>query len=464
MTLDFLSTLPLFADLSKADLDRLYALAETITLPAGKTIIRQGEPGDSMYILKEGQIEISKEAAGQEFLLAVRGPGEVIGEMSLLDRSPRTATVRTLQDSRLLKISQQNFQELLENSSSAALVILHTVTLRLRQNEALLHQHEKMASLGTMAAGLAHELNNPASAAHRSAALLEQALKTWDRAYASLYELALEPAQLEKLARLRSSLLQGAASQADLDPLLRSDLEGELQARLEAMGVESAWEYAPVLVSSGWDQAALEDAAAHFPADSTPVVVQWLVSGVSISQLLDEVQKSTARLSDIVKAIKSYSYLDQAPVQSVDVHAGLEDTLIILRQKIPPGVTVLRQFDQALPRIQAYAGELNQVWTNLIDNALDAMEGQGQLTLRTSRQGEQVMVEIGDSGPGIPAELQDRIFEPFFTTKGPGHGTGLGLHIVYNIIVEKHRGQITVNSRPGETWFQVTLKQQLDKP
>jgi len=226
---------------------------------------------------------------------------------------------------------------------------------------------------------------------------------------------------------------------------------------LDDHGVEQAWELAPVLVSLGWEVEQLEELTADFPDDKLRVVMPWLANGSSSYRLLDEVQSSAERISDIVKAVKTYTFLDQAPIQQIDIHEGLENTLIILRHKLKTGVNVKREYDPNLPHIEAYGSELNQVWTNIIDNAIDAMNGQGEITLRTYARNENVIVELSDNGPGIPPDVQQRIFEPFFTTKGPGTGTGLGLHIVYNIVVDKHHGQITVTSKPGETCFQVTL-------
>jgi len=210
-------------------------------------------------------------------------------------------------------------------------------------------------------------------------------------------------------------------------------------------------------VSLGWDSARMDSLAADFTPEQLGVVVPWFANALSAYNLLDEVENSAERISEIVKAVKTYSFLDQAPIQQVDIHEGLENTLVMLKYKLKTGVEINRDYAPDLPHIEAYGSELNQVWTNLIDNAVDAMQGQGEISLRTYARSDNVIVEIADNGPGIPPEVQQRIFEPFFTTKGPGTGTGLGLHIVYNIVVDKHHGQITVRSQPGETCFQVTL-------
>ena len=456
MSIEFLRQLPLFAGLSETDLSWLVQNAETVAVRAGDLLIEEGTPGDAMYIILDGDFQVTKRSGPQDIAIDVREPGAVIGEMSLLDDAPRSASVRATREGRLLKVHHDTFHSLLSASPSAALAILHTVTSRLRQNESLLHEREKLAGLGTLAAGLAHELNNPAAAARRAATQLRDALAAWERATLRLDACSFDKEQSERVKALRDDIIRRASTPDALDPLARSDRESEVQAWLEDHKVDEAWELAPMLVSFGWDVPSLDDLAAGFAAVDLPPVSHWLGTGGSVYALLDEMSKSAERISEIVKAVKTYSYLDQAPVQEIDVREGLENTLVILRHKLKQGITVGRDYAPDLPRIEAYGSELNQVWTNIVDNAIDAMQGHGELTLRTRRQGDHVVVEIGDNGPGIAAKTRARIFEPFFTTKPPGVGTGLGLNISYNI-VEKHLGQITVESQPGDTRFSVTL-------
>ena len=458
---EMLRQVPLFAGLSEEDFERLYQMAEPVTVAAGEALIREGDVGDAMYAILDGEFEIIQGAGQQELILGRRGSGEVIGEMALLRRAPRNATVRALRRGHLLKISQLTFRILLDCGPTTVLNILDTVMTRLQMQESLLRQREKLAALGTLSAGLAHELNNPAAAAQRGAAQLRDALDAWERAAAELGALRLAPSGRARLAELRAELARRAADPPLLDPLDRSDLEDTVQDWLATRGVADAWEVAPALVAAGWDDRALAGLAADFSGDELAAVVRWLGAGSAVYALLDEIQRSAAGISAIVKAVKSYTYLDQAPVQSVDVHEGLDNTLVILRHKLKQGVAVRREYAPDLPKIEAYASELNQVWTNLIDNAIDAMGGRGELVLRTSSRGDHVVVEITDSGPGIPPEVRARLFEPFYTTKPQGQGTGLGLHIVYNIVVEKHHGQVDVDSRPGETTFRVTLPVEL---
>jgi signal transduction histidine kinase len=456
MYVEFLKRLPLFSGLADHDLKWLIDQAKPIAISAGEVLIEEGTLGDSMFIILDGEFEVSKRSAQQDIKLDVREQGAVIGEMSLLDHAPRSATVRALKDGRLLLIEQSTFDQLFASSPTAAMSILHTVTARLRQNEALLHQREKMAGLGTLAAGLAHELNNPAAAAQRSVDSLRESLAKWQQLTLQLDHRNFDQQQADRLKQLRAQMEQHARSGAVLNPIERSDQEGELQTWLEDQGIVDAYAIAPTLIAFGLTVSKLKEAAAQFVEADRSTVLRWLAYGYTVYSLLDEVGISSQRISEIVKAVKSYSYLDQAPVQEVNVVDGLENTLIILKHKLKQGVNIVREYDPDLPRIEAYASELNQIWTNIIDNAIDAMNGQGEIILKTYRQTGHVVVEICDTGPGIPAEIQARIFEPFFTTKAPGIGTGLGLNIAYNI-VQKHRGLIKVDSRPGQTCFQVTL-------
>jgi signal transduction histidine kinase len=328
---------------------------------------------------------------------------------------------------------------------------------RLRQNDALLHEKEKMAGLGTLAAGLAHELNNPAAAVRRAVAQLRELLVKWQTAMSALDQLDLNPHQMDDVAALRSALAERVAKPVALDPLTRSDREGVVEGWLDEHGVPEPWQIAPTLVNYGWDVSDFDHLGQHFSAAQISVIAQSLGVSSEVFAVLDEVGTGSERISEIVRAVKSYSYLDRAPVQEVDVHEGLDNTLVILRHKLnKTRITIARNYTPGLPRIEAFAGELNQVWTNILDNAIDALGQQGEIKLHTYQDGDLVVVEIGDNGPGIPAEIQSRVFEPFFTTKPPGVGTGLGLNIAYNV-VNKHYGEIRLTSQPGDTCFQVRL-------
>jgi signal transduction histidine kinase len=457
-----LRNLPFFAGLSEPDLDRLYNLTEPVTVPSGQYLMREGEPSDGVYIVLDGLFEVTKQSGNQDVVLSGCKAGDVIGEIGLLEKVPRTASVRARKESHLIKITTDAFYELL-CSRSAAEAVLSTMMGRLRNTEGMLMQQEKMAALGSMAAGLAHELNNPAAAVRRSTEQLTSALADWQRATLQLGAAGVAGDDASRLAELQAEVRARATTRAELDPLERADKQDELESWLEERGAEEAWELAPALVDSGWDRAGLEAVGMDFTAEQLPAAGQWLAGASLVYNLLHELGISASRISEIVKAVKTYSFLDQAPVQQINVTEGLEDTLVILRHKLKSGIHVSRDYAPDLPRIEAYGSELNQAWTNIIDNAIDAMGGQGNLGLRAYPQDGRVVVEITNDGPPIPPEIQSRMFDPFFTTKGPGAGTGLGLHITSNIVQLRHHGQIQVTSQPGGTTFQVILPVELPR-
>jgi signal transduction histidine kinase len=455
--IELLRQTPLFSGLDDYALERLIAMSREIELKPGDYLIHEDEMGDSMYVVLDGKLQVRKRARDSEVVLAERKPGEVIGEMSVLDQAPRVASVIALTPVRALVIDQETFMALLDWSPTAARAILKTFAQRMRSTQATLQQREKMASLGTLAAGIAHELNNPAAAVKRGAAQLRDDLRRLEQLTIQLDGLDVAPAQREALKQLRAQIDANAARAATLDAITRSDYENEIQDWLEKHNIAEPWEVAPRLVALGFSRDQLEQWDVLFDDATLPLVIEWAAArGGSIS-LLNEIADSAERISTIVKAVKEYSYLDQAPLQEVDVHQGLENTLVILRNKWKRGITIHRNYQRDLPKVEAYASELNQVWTNILDNAIDAMKGEGELTLCTYGEPDHVCVEICDNGPGIPPEIQPRIFDAFFTTKPVGQGTGLGLHISYNIIVLKHHGRITVESKPGYTCFKIAL-------
>jgi signal transduction histidine kinase len=326
---------------------------------------------------------------------------------------------------------------------------------RIRESTRASQQREKLSALGKLSAGLAHELNNPASAVRNAAVNLQQTVGALRTASLHLDKRALPSDQRVFLARLECDWSQDHPPAA-LDSLERSDREEALGTWLEGRGIPDARQLAPDLVDAGCDVATLRGLADRFEGPVLADVVTRLTASFTINRLVEQIVSGTSRIGDLVRAIKQYSYMDQDGEQEIDVHEGLENTLIMFHYRLKYGINVVRQYDRSIPRICGRGGELNQVWTNLIDNAVDAMNGHGELVVRTAAEFGRVLVEIRDNGPGIPAEIQDRIFEPFFTTKQVGDGTGLGLDTVYRI-VEQHRGQVRFDSQPGRTSFQVRL-------
>ncbi len=320
-----------------------------------------------------------------------------------------------------------------------------------------------MAQLGTLTAGVAHELNNPAAAVKRGVSQLQNALTDYGRAQIALAGLSMTSEQQAALQAIEARIQADAIEPPTLSAIARSDAEYELEEWLEDRSVENGWDLAPTLVDLDYGPDQLSELARDLAPNQLPAVITWLSATNTVYSLMNEINLGAGRISEIVKSLKTYSYLDQAPVQEVDVHEGLDSTLVILRSKLKVGITVRRDYAEALPRITAYGSELNQVWTNIIDNAADALGGNGNIVIRTRQENaDWVVVEIEDDGPGIPAEHLTKLFDPFFTTKAPGKGTGLGLNISYNIIVQKHRGEIKVFSRPGQTLFQVWLPVSFD--
>ena len=349
--------------------------------------------------------------------------------------------------------------ELLATSATAARSLFKVLLERWRQTEAQLRQSERMAQLGTLTAGLAHELNNPASAVKRSADQLREATM----AYGSAREaVALRGLDADLLAIADAFVERARATDSTLDALERSDREAELEDLLEEQGVDEPWRLAGELVEAGIHPDEIRELETQL---GTVCVVVLEAAGVAqrTFSLLHEVEEGTSRLSGIVAALKGYSYHDQAELQEIDLTTGIDDTLLILKTQLKD-ITVVREYRDDLPKIMAYASELNQVWTNLLANAADAIHesgSAGKITIRTRQSDESVYVDIEDNGTGIPVEVRDRIFDAFFTTKGPGSGTGLGLDISYNIVVSKHRGDVTVESEPGKTVFTVMLLKEL---
>ena len=445
---------PLFAQLNESQRE-CFSTGTEIHLKAGETLIRDGDPADVFYIMLEGALRVTEYYGEQEIFLAEVIPGEFFSEIEILLDVPHSVLYRAVADSRLFRLPRAGFWDLLRCSPLVAREIMRTLATRLRNYESYSQEREKLIQLGTMAAGLAHELSNPATAARRASADLRQSVeKVQD--YACELNERLSAEQWQQLVATSQEAVRCATSQPKLNSLEQSDREEAIECWLDSHKIADAWDLAPALVNARVDEGDLERVKRTVPAQDLENAIQWLAANLTTRDLLKSITHSTERISELVGAVKSYSFMDQAPWQEIDVHEGIENTLIILGHKLR-NVTVTRDFDRTLPRLCAYGGELNQVWTNLIDNAIYAVGGTGRIDIRTRRDGEFFLVEIADNGSGIPPEARPHIFAvPFFTTKG-GSGTGLGLVISHRIVVERHHGKIDFSTGPDGTQFNVRL-------
>ncbi len=462
-TLDELRGVPLLEGLTEEQLVRVLEESPERVVPAGEVNGREGEPVEHLYVILEGDLRITKKTSdGGEVVLNVYTPGTFFAEVPLLAGSPFMASGRALTDCRLLLIPNGLFRRLLSGNDSFGTAILKTMAERVQILQSVAGQREHLNSLGTLAAGLAHELNNPAAATRRAAGDLRENFAQvrsfgWKLARAAANG-KLEPRALQTLEEFIDRAASGETPSTPRGTLEESEMEEAMALWLEDQGLsEDAWDLAPTFVEAGF---AVEDLAAvseAVPPVARPAALRYLEAVIGVSGLLDEVESSAGRVSEIVGTMEGYSYMDRAPVQDVDVNRSLEDTLAVLGHKLG-GIPVERDLDPELPRVTAHGGELNQVWTALIDNAIDAVSADGgRVGLRTTCEKDLVLVEVSDDGPGIPEENLGRIFEPFFTTKDVGEGTGLGLDVSYRVVVGRHGGDIHVVSEPGATRFEVRL-------
>jgi signal transduction histidine kinase len=380
--------------------------------------------------------------------------GDVTGTLPFSRMKQFMVNGRAVTDSRVLRFPAALFPDLVQKMPELAKRLVGLMSDRIRETTRIEQQRDRLAALGKLSAGLAHELNNPASAAKRATSQLRDILKKIKDASLELGRRDLTPAQKAEIEKLETSFIQ--RDEPPPDALAVSDLEEQVDSLLRSHGQNDLWQLAADLARKNIRPEALESLFAALDAGTARAALVRIAASVEIANLLNEIESSTSRISDLVRAIKEYTYMDQAPVQNVDIVKSLETTLTILNHKLKRGVAVQRDYQRIPLLVNSFGSELNQVWTNLIDNAIDAMEGKGELRLRTYRDDGCVVVEIGDSGPGISSEIEPHIFEPFFTTKGVGQGTGLGLDTVQRI-VKKHRGNIQVTSKPGDTRFQVWL-------
>jgi signal transduction histidine kinase len=458
----------LFSSLNDEQRGWLQAQSDELTLDANEILFSEGDPSLCFHIVVSGLLQITKRIEGRETEIDLLSPGMFTGDIGLLIGVPNIATARALQPTHLLVFGAETFQKLITMSPAMGRAMLPLMGARVQGAEVLVREREKMAALGKMSAGLSHELNNPAAAGRRAADQLRTIFADLQSLTLQLAGLSFSYDQQQYLARL-PEIARENASRPALDALELSDQEYSVLDWLEKHSIEDSWELAPTLVNIGFfvdDE--LTTLELSFDDDQLNVVVRWLVAMVSSQELINAVSTSATRISELVDAVKSYSHMDEAPLQEIDVHESLDSTLKIMEYDLRD-IVVTRDYDRSLPHITAYGSELNQVWTNLIDNAADAMrtlkrEEENCLLIRTACDGAFILVEIVDNGPGIAPDVQNRIFQPFFTTKSVGEGTGLGLDISYRIVVNRHFGDIRVQSVPGETRFQVRLPTNGTKP
>ncbi len=460
-----LRQVPLLAKLPQETLQWLSEHGEEIWLQPGEQIAKQGDPPDGFYIILEGKTEWTRTVGEQAVHAVTLEAGDVFAELILLLDEPYPTSGHALTDVHLYKLTPETFWEMLCTCPSIPRRILKISAQRSQIHEAVSQQQAKLISLGTLSAGLAHELNNPAAAARRGVEHLEEVLQKLPTLALKLHQQPITEEHKVFLSNLYQRATESAKRCTHLDPLAQSEAEDEITDWLDAHNVADGWKLAPTLVAAGLNTDELDKIVTHIDPNCLGDVLSWLEATVSGVGLLDQIKLSSTRISELIAAMKDYSYMDQAPLQDVDIHEGIESTLKILSFKLKQGVVVKREYGD-LPRISAYGRQLNQVWTNLIDNAIDATGGKGHIWIRTSQEGDstssdrsasRIVVEIADDGIGIPPEIQPRIFEQFFTTKEVGKGTGLGLDIARRIVVGQHKGDIRVDSKPGDTRFQVRL-------
>jgi signal transduction histidine kinase len=456
MTVEDLRGIALFDGLSDGQLLELTAAGEELRFDPGAELFVQARPADYWWVLLEGAISLVRRVGHEETVLAVMDtPGQWAGGFRAWDaHGVYLATGRGAARGRVLRVPAERLRDRANAWFPFGVHLISGLFTSVRNIESVVRQREALVALGTLAAGLAHEINNPASAAARAAGALEDTAEALQSSLGRLAESSISTAQFAALDTMRREI---GPTSASMEPLAVADREEVLSDWLVRHGVRLDWVIAPPFAAAGLDLDWCERAAVLLDEGALEPGLEWVANSLSMATLLSEMKESTRRVSDLVAAVRSYSQLDRGSMQWTDVAEGLESTLVMLAHRLPAGVTVVRDYGGDVPRIDAFAAELNQVWTHLIDNALDAMGGRGTLRVSTRAVGNGVVVEIGDTGPGMPEEVRAHAFDPFYTTKDVGEGTGLGLDISRRIIVERHGGEITIESRPGETALRVHL-------
>ncbi|MGQ5579423.1 histidine kinase [Streptomyces sp. ZS0098] len=459
-----IGSLFLFEKLTPGQLGRLCEAGRVERYEPG-TVYAEGDPATCFYVMVEGTVVLSRRVGGDDVeVTRTSQRGVYAGAMQayLGDRVPQVYnnSLRVTEPTRFFVLPADTFADIMQDWFPMAVHLLEGLFFGVRSTQRAVGQRERLLALGSLSAGLTHELNNPAAAAVRATASLRERVGKMRRKLRVISEGAYDRETLAGLIEIQERTAERVAKAPVLSPLEASDREDLLSDWLDDHGVNEGWRIAPTFVQAGLDEDWLEQVAAAVDEETLASAVGWLNYTVETELLMDEIQDSAARISHLVDAAKQYSQLDRAPFQVADVHELLDSTLLMLSGKLGKGIRVVKEYDRTLPRVPAYPAELNQVWTNLVDNAVAAMretDGEGTLTVRTAREGDRLLVEFGDTGPGIPAEIRDRVFDPFFTTKPVGEGTGLGLDISWRIVVNKHHGSLRFESEPGDTRFQVLL-------
>lgn len=459
---DELKTLFLFEHLTDDQLERLCQEGHVEIIEPGP-VFAEGDPATCFYVMIEGSLVLSKLSGGEDLVInrtSQRGVYAGAWQAYLRDRVPQVypGSMRVTERSRFFVLDADCFAEIVSEWFPMALHLLEGLFFGSRNTKQIVEQRERLLALGSLSAGLTHELNNPAAAAVRATSALRDRVAHMRQKLKMIANGSLDPGSLTSLVGLQEEAVELVAKAPKLSPLEASDREDELGDWFDDHDISGGWDIAPTFVQAGLDVAWLDKVVAT--VDDSQLLegaIRWLNYTVETELLMNEIADSTTRVSTLVGAAKQYSQMDRAPYQTVDIRELLDSTLVMLARKIGDDITVVKDYDASVPPIPAYAAELNQVWTNLIDNAVQAMAGEGTLTVRTRRDHDQVLVEVCDTGSGVPEDIQSRIFEPFFTTKPVGEGTGLGLDISWRIVVKKHRGDLSVQSVPGDTRFVVRL-------
>ncbi|WP_371637062.1 ATP-binding protein [Streptomyces zaomyceticus] len=457
-----IASLFLFEKLSPEQLGRLCAEGHVERFDTGP-VYTEGAPATCFYVMIEGTVVLSRRVGGDDVEVSRTSQrGVYAGAMQayLGDRVPQTYnnSMRVTEPTRFFVLPAESFADIMREWFPMAAHLLEGLFFGSKNTQRAIGQRERLLALGSLSAGLTHELNNPAAAAVRATADLRERVGKMRHKLAIIARGPYSREALAELIEIQERTAERVAKAPVLSPLEASDREDELTDWLEDHGIPEGWRVAPTFVQAGLDADWLEQVAATVAEDVLPGAVGWLNYTVETELLMDEIGDSTNRISHLVDAAKQYAQLDRAPHRDVDVHELLDSTLLMLSGKIGRRVRVVKEYDRSLPDVPAYPAELNQVWTNLIDNAVSAMGGgDGTLTVRTAREGDRLLVEFRDTGPGVPEDIRSRIFDPFFTTKPVGEGTGLGLDISWRIVVSKHHGSLQVESVPGDTRFQVLL-------